>query len=105
MELDSLDFNYLGLCLEAFFFGAIFFFILQVLRPPSLFRSTGIYSAIFIMYIQYHSSERRSDMRKTILFFAICALYILSSVTMILDFAGVEILLVRRPFPKNLLRY
>jgi hypothetical protein len=33
-------------------------------------------------------------MRKTILFFAICALYILSFVTMILDFVGVEILLV-----------
>ena len=64
--------------------------------PKAAHYSTGIYSAIFIMYIQYHASKNRSDKRKTILFFAICALYILSIVTIILDFAGVGIFLVSK---------
>jgi hypothetical protein len=35
-------------------------------------------------------------MRKTILFFAICALYVLSIITIVLDLVGVDILLVSK---------
>ena len=77
-------------------------FYMSVTRfPISKANSTGIYSAIFAMYIQhiqYHASGsiNQYDKRKIILLFAICALYILSIVTIILDLTGMGILLVSK---------
>ena len=73
--------------------------ILFYIFPNPKAYSTGIYSAIFAVYIQntqYHGSINQSDKRKITLFFAICALYILSIVTIILDLAGMGILLVSK---------
>jgi hypothetical protein len=89
MYLDSLDFSYVGLCLEAFFYGTI-----PILRPVMpLISIPGIYSAIFFMYLRYHV-QRGSDRAKNVLFIAICVLYVLSFAIIILDMTSVGISLV-----------
>jgi len=69
------NFNYypeaffIGVCLEGFFWG--------------------LYSAIFIIYLQdYISKQGTSDNKKTItIFYSHCDLYVLSGVTLALDMA------------------
>lgn len=66
MNLSIDDFNYLGLCLEGLFFG--------------------IYSAIFFMYLHCHAPNKDADKtRNTILFYALCVLYVLSLATIVGD--------------------
>lgn len=89
MYLISLDFSYLGLCLEAFFYGTI-----SIRRPVMpLISIPGIYSAIFFMYLRYHV-QRGSDRVKNVLFIAICVLYVLSFAIIILDIMSVGISVV-----------
>ncbi|KAF8815464.1 hypothetical protein BYT27DRAFT_6679991 [Phlegmacium glaucopus] len=63
MRLSIADFVPIGLFLEGFFYG--------------------LYSGIFSIYLL----KRSTDKRNNILFYALCALYILSAVTVVVDIA------------------
>ncbi|KAF8797777.1 hypothetical protein BYT27DRAFT_7265331 [Phlegmacium glaucopus] len=58
MELTPGDFDFIGRCLEGFFYG--------------------IYSGIFAMYLQHWSSQKGNCRTKKIIFYALCTLYVLT---------------------------
>jgi len=68
MELNSssMEFVYLGLCIEGLLYG--------------------LYSGIFIMYLQYHASQKETD--NSILFYALCLLYMLCVAMVCIDIAA-----------------
>ena len=45
----------------------------------------GVYSAIFYIYIQRHASKELGIDKRNIVFYALCILYILSTVSFIVD--------------------
>ena len=45
----------------------------------------GLYSGIFTMYLQHHGSQQSTDRAKTILFYALWVLYVLTAATAIVD--------------------
>ena len=87
------EFLYLGVCLAGFLFGKIY--VLQSSRPlpvllaqavkysPPMF--PGIYSGIFILYLQYHASKTDNVKANIIIFYALCLLYVLSVATVGID--------------------
>ena len=48
----------------------------------------GLYSAIFCMYIQHHTSKELGIDKRNILFYAVCILYTLSTASFIVDTTG-----------------
>ena len=87
MELTFIEFDYLGRCLEGFFFGMI-----SVAKPKLLLAKAvqrcaipGIYSGIFAMYLQHRGSQQGTDRAKNILFYALWVLYALSVATSIIE--------------------
>ncbi|KAF8797629.1 hypothetical protein BYT27DRAFT_7247042 [Phlegmacium glaucopus] len=64
MKLAPADFTYIGVCFETFLYG--------------------LYSGIFAMYLQ-GTSNKGTDKRRNIVFYALCALYVLSVVTVVVD--------------------
>ena len=74
------DCYYLGICLAGFLFGTI-----SVLQLPALplakavsFPFPGFYSGVFVLYLQCHASRTDTVKSKSIIFYALCSLYILS---------------------------
>ena len=53
-------------------------------KEAQLFPGLGIYSGIFVMYLNY-SSESNKSRTATILFYALCLLYVLSTATVVSD--------------------
>ena len=84
MQLTVADFNYLGLCMEGFWFGTLS--VLQMPRPltKSHYTVSGLYSGIFAMYLSYYGSKD-TNKTKNILYYALCVLYVLSVATLSLD--------------------
>jgi len=66
MELNPMDFVFLGLCIEGLLYG--------------------LYSGIFIMFLQYHASKNQAD--NSILFYALCFLYMLCVAMISADIAA-----------------
>ena len=76
----------LGVCIEGFFLGKVFQFESFNTTSAKLFPDTGLYTAIFIMYLQHQASKRSViDIVQNVLFYLICILYVLSVVTIIGD--------------------
>ncbi|KAF8803982.1 hypothetical protein BYT27DRAFT_7259438 [Phlegmacium glaucopus] len=72
MKLTVKDFNIIGMYLEGFLYG--------------------LYSGIFAMYLQVHwISKKGTDKRKKTVFYALCALYSVSFVNVVLDIAYLTI--------------
>ena len=75
---------YLGICLGGLFFGTI-----SVLQLPwwclLLKQFQGIYSGIFVLYLQCHASKTDTAKANYFLFSSICFLYILSIATIAFD--------------------
>ena len=72
MEFSSTDFNYLGMCVEGFFFGKISVNCqAQVTKVVQYCPIPGLYSGIFTMYLQHHESQESTDRAKNILFYAL----------------------------------
>jgi len=69
MKLHTSDFIFIGICIECFLYG--------------------LYSGIFALYLQYHSSKKKAD--NTILFYALCALYIVAGIMVSVDTAAAVI--------------
>ena len=87
MEPNVLDFVYLGLCLEAFFFGMISVNCqVQVAKAVQYCPIPGLYSGIFAIYLQHHESQKSTaNKAKNILFYALWVLYALCAATGIID--------------------
>ncbi|KAF8815190.1 hypothetical protein BYT27DRAFT_7196954 [Phlegmacium glaucopus] len=66
MKLTTVDFALIGMFLECFLYG--------------------LYSGIFAIYLQ-GTSKRSTDKRNNIIFYALCALYVLSVVIVVADIA------------------
>ena len=47
----------------------------------------GLYSGIFALYLQYHSSKKETDNATQNIFYALCVLYVLSVALIALDIA------------------
>jgi hypothetical protein len=83
MFLD-IDGTYIGLCLEGFLYGKISVLCVplsnevQLLFPGLL----GLYSGIFAIYLKCQLNKSR---KSTIVFYALCLLYILSTFTVVCD--------------------
>ena len=45
----------------------------------------GLYSGIFLIYLQYTVSPQNASKRNNILFYALCFLYVLSMATIVLN--------------------
>lgn len=85
MNLTSTqEFAYFSLCLEGFSFGKI-----SVLRcPVHLNTIPGFYSAIFVLYLRYQLASKEGSEKTAmgnILFYSLCALYILTASIIMLD--------------------
>ena len=86
MELNWNDFYYLGCCLEWLFFGMI------SVKPKLLLAKAvqhwaipGLYSGIFVIYLQHRGSPQSTDRAKNVLFYALLVLYALTTATIIVD--------------------
>jgi len=55
------------------------------LRLPRPQPVPGLYSGIFAIFLQHNTSKKGDDQGKSIVFYALCALYVLSLVTVIVD--------------------
>ena len=96
MKLDIEDYEYLGMFLEGFLFGTISVLQLSSCWNSSTISLSGLYSGIFALYLQYHSSQRDADTkRKKIVFYALWMLYVLSATIIILDNTSLLFLEVR----------
>ena len=85
----SADFSYIGLCLEGFLFGKISILCgltCTLSKEVRLFSDLGVYSGIFVMYLQcsLRDSESRARTAK-IIFYLLCLLYVLSMATVVGD--------------------
>ena len=75
------EFNVLSMCVEGFLYGKI---SVLCAKEVQLFPGLGIYSGIFAIYfkLQFASKDSRTT---TIIFYALCLLYVLSTATVISD--------------------
>jgi hypothetical protein len=85
--LTAKDALFIGQCLQGFFYGKISLpftltLTLQVAKAVQLFPGLGIYTGIFIIYLKCSSKNSRTT---TILFYALCFLYVLSTVVIAID--------------------
>ena len=79
---------FLAVCLEGFLYGkvseSVLFFTLA--KQVELFSCLGLYSGILAMYLQCQSNNS-TGRTATIVFYAICLLYVLSTVNFVSDLA------------------
>jgi hypothetical protein len=80
------DASFIAICLEGFFYGKIS--VLCALTCPlakevQLLPGLGLYFGIFAMYLQRPPNESRTA---TILLYALCLLYVLSTINFVVDF-------------------
>ena len=97
MKLTSENFTYFSLCVEGLFYDMIS--VLPLSCPKSLNQSNnippyylGLYSGIFIMYLQ-HSASKKDVKKGKVLFHALWLLYVLCLATFVFDI-GVFIFLM-----------
>ena len=103
MELDMNGFIYLGRCLEGLFFGTISVNCqAEVAEVVQRFPIQGLYSGIFVIYLQHYGSQKSTDKTKNIPFYALWMLYALSAVTLVSDLLLFFIHTVRTPNFLNL---
>ena len=103
-ELEEL---FIGLCLEGFFYGKISIpcaltCTLAKEVQLELFSILGLYSAIFVIYLQC-VSERSGTSGPIILFYALCLLYFVSTVAIVGDIVNLILQVSNNSIFKNIL--
>ena len=73
---------FLSIWLEGFLYGKLCALTCTLAKEVQLFPGLGLYSGIFAMDLQCHWQSKKTA---TILFYAICLLYILSTATFVSD--------------------
>ena len=98
------DIGLIDFCIEWFLYGKISI-ICALTYPCQLLPGLGLYSGIFAVYLQHRDSQNKSRTRTaSIIFYALCVLYILSTVNVVLDLANFIIQLVsNNPICKNII--
>ena len=83
--------NFTSFCLEGFFYGKISVpsLVVPLLKKLWFPVSLGLYSGIFAMYLQHRDPQNKS--RTYIIFYALCVLYVLSTVNVVLDLLQFDI--------------
>jgi hypothetical protein len=79
------DAAFIALCLEGFLYGKISVqcaLTCALAKEVHLFPNLGLYSGIFAMYLQRPPKKSRTA---SIIFYALCVLYVLSTVNVVLD--------------------
>jgi hypothetical protein len=79
------DAVFIALCLEGFFYGmtsVLCALTCTLAKEVQLLPGLGLYFGIFAMYLQYASKTSRTT---TILFYALCILYVLTTVSVVVD--------------------
>ena len=77
------DMTFIGIVLEGFCYGEIF--CSSVIIGMINYSCPGLYSAVFIVYMQYHASKKLGIDKRNIFVYALCILYMLSTATIVLD--------------------
>ena len=77
-------------------------FYCTLAKEVQSFPGPGLYSGIFIIYLHYHSNDSR---RAAVIFYAICLLYVLSTVTFVADIAQVIFEVSNNSICKNSIFY
>ena len=99
---------FIGVCLEGFFYGKIFVsyaLTCTLAKEVQLFpgHGLGLFSGIFAVYLHCSSNNSRTA---TILFYALCLLYVLSTTaTVVCDLANVILQVSYNPICKNIFFY
>ena len=91
------------LCVEGFLYGNISVLCAltcTLAKEVQLFPGLGIYSGIFVVYSHCHRKESRIT---SIIFYALCLLYILSTVTITSDLLGLIIEVSNNSICKNII--
>ena len=95
--------SFLGTCLEGFFYGRIFILCaLTCTLAKELFTGLGIYSGIFVMYLQRPQNKSRTA---TILFYTLCLLYAMSTAAVVGDLVATILEVSTDSICKNIFFY
>ena len=87
--ITSADMMYLSYCVEGFLYGKISFsctLTCTLLKKVQLFPGLGIYSGIFVIYL--HCVLSKESRTTSIVLYALCLLYVLSTATIVSDLLG-----------------
>ena len=83
------EFNVLLMCVEWFLYGKMVSVLCALTctlaKEVQLFPGLGIYSGILAIYLHCALTRRKESRTTTIVFYALCLLYILSTVTVVCD--------------------
>ena len=60
--------------------------VIKISNAVQNYYAAGLYSGIFILYLQYHASKKEAD--NSILFYALCLLYMLCVTMICVDIAS-----------------
>jgi hypothetical protein len=80
--------SYIALCLEGFFYGKISVLCALTCTPAKevqLFPGLGFYSGIFALYMQRPPNNNSQSRTASIIFYALCLIYVLSTVNVAFD--------------------
>jgi uncharacterized membrane protein len=81
----------IGLCIEWYLYGKISVLCAltrTLAKEVQLFPNLGLYSGIFAMYLQHPQNKSRTA---SIIFCALCVLYVLSTINAVLDLVTIII--------------
>ena len=104
--LDPLELAVLMMCVEWFLYGKISVLCAStctLAKEVQLFPGLGIYSGIFSIYLQCVLS--RESRTTTIIFYALCVLYVLSTATVVSDLLEFVIQVSNNSICKNIIFY
>ena len=100
--------HFLSICLEGFFYGKISILCALICTPVKevqSFPAPGLYSGIFIIYLHNQLNNLNRDSRRAIIFYALCILYVLSTVTFLADFVQLIFDVSNNSICKNIIFY
>ena len=95
----------ISLCFEGFFYGNISilcFLTCTLAKEVQIFPGLGLYSGIFVIYLQCHLKESRTS---TIVFYVLCLLYVLSTATVVFDMLSNILQVSNNSICKNIIFY
>ena len=96
---------FIGTCLEWFFYGkkhSLSALTCTLANEFQLFPGLGLYTGIFVLYLQCSLQKTRSSI---IVFYTLCLLYILSTVTVVSDLVALILEVSNNSICKNIVFY
>ena len=93
------DASFIAICLEGFFYGKISILTCTLAKEVQLFPGPGLYSGIFAMYLQCPTNKSRT----AVILYAVCLLYVLSTVTFVTDLVALILEVSNNSICKNII--